>query len=144
MGEAPAEAPAPASEPGSASSAVPEIPNSSWSSTNRSEADNEVAAGGDGAAAAAGAGVVDAGPVQQMVSPLNYAETMNMPVGTSIDIVGADVVMLPDDDDDPIPLADALKRPNARRGTLARTATGVKCTYGNIGETFNGFVGDHG
>ena len=102
VAEAPAEAPAPASEPGSASSAVPEIPNSSWSSTNRSEADNEVAAGGDGAAAAAGAGVVDAGPVQQIVPPLNYAETVDMPVGTSIGIVGADGVMFSDDDDGPI------------------------------------------
>ena len=75
-----AEVPAPATEPASATSAVPEH-------RNRLEADNEVAASEDGAAAAAGGGVVCAGPGQEMVSRLNYAETLNMPVGTSIGIV---------------------------------------------------------
>ena len=63
---------------------------------------------------------------------------MDISVGASIDIVGGwGHHLFTDDDNDSIPLAVALKRPIARRGTLSRTATGVECTYGNLGESFN-------
>ena len=65
-----------------------------------------------------------------------------MPVGASIDVVVADGVMFTDDAD--IPLADVRERPNAVRGTLTRIATGVACTYGNVGVAFDLDDGDDG
>ena len=67
------------------------------------------------------------------MSPLNYDETIDMPVGASIEIVGADGIMFTGGSSADMPLADALKRPNACRGTLRRTATSVQLENGNGG-----------
>ena len=85
-------------------------------------------------------------PVQYFVSPLNYDMTIDMPVGSSISIVGADGIMFAGGSSADMPLADALKRPNAEHGKLTRTATGVKCEYGNGngGETETFDIDDSG
>jgi len=85
-------------------------------------------------------------PVQYFVSPLNYDATIDMPVGSSISIVGADGIMFAGGSSADMPLADALKRPNAEHGKLTRTATGVECEYGNGngGETETFDIDDSG
>jgi len=60
-----------------------------------------------------------------------------MPVGASLNAVVGDGVLSTDDDNGSIPLADALKRPQAVRGKLTRTATHIEYTYRNKAIAFS-------
>ena len=146
---------APAPEPGSAPSAVvPENADSSASSTNPSEAESDVAAGEDGAAAASGGGVVYAGPGQAMVPRLGYAETLALPVGFDLLVVtelNTDEhicsIFFTDTDDYnvKITLTRALERQNACLGRLVRTETGFGIVLGDeLCDEYDGFAGKDG
>ena len=74
--------------------------------------------------------------------PLDYEQTVELAVGATLHVLGADEFVF-EDGSHSMPLADALRRPNASTGTLTRTEKGVTVHYndgGDIGGSMETFA----
>ena len=115
------------------------------------------AAAAAAAAAAAGGGVVGTDQAQEMLFRLNYAETTNLRVGASIEVVTEDAPLsgdvgvenffhVTDAYDVSFTLASLMKRrPNAYRCKLERTEYGIDVVDSHAHrEEYHGYDGNDG